>query len=463
MYLNKIIETWKNPLNFKPKSKVRKEDILKIIEAGRWSPSADNQQVWRFMVIDDLESKDVVIKSILAGDPRLTTTLQEIKKPILKSSFIFSPENFNAKTDKYRDSIHRNRVTDENCAYSASFFILCMHKSTRIGKMFGFVDIGSAITNIVLISYDLGFHTRLIRNFDREIIKKDLNLPQSIIIDTIIAIGKADKLDDLVEYKSKNFKDFYLYNLWDENLTEEYLSSKKPSIQNYNIEVRDAILDRRSIRNYDVSKLISKNIISEIMKSGMMIPLVLGGEPYVKFIIIDSDLQLKKIAKTARIVIRQSHVQKVLLIVVATYDCSNNSPGFYAEVDTGSIIQNMLLRAHTLGVGSCWIGAFNRKVVRKILNVPEDWHIPSMAIFGYPNKYPKPTPRLDLGKICYYNSWENNIEKRRRTPLPDYHVLSVGFRKLRKTRVQSILRSRKVGDLKGIPEFEKLIKSNDFE
>ena len=69
--------------------------------------------------------------------------------------------------------------------------------------LFGFVDMGGAITNIILMSYDLGFHTRLVRIFDREFIKQKLNLPKSVIVDTIIAIGKADKLNEISEYKTK--------------------------------------------------------------------------------------------------------------------------------------------------------------------------------------------------------------------------------------------------------------------
>jgi nitroreductase len=340
MYLNEIINTWKNPLSFKSGAHVSKDDVLKIIEAGRWSPSADNQQVWRFLVIDEPKKKEVVIHSILAGDPRLTTTLQVVQKPILKSSFTFSIENYNAKDDKYRDFIYKSRPDNEKCALTASIFIICTHKSTRIGKIFGFVDMGGAITSMILLSYELGLHTQIIRNFDRELIREKLNLPQSIIIDTIIAIGKADKLNNIPELKIKKFEDFFFYNLWDEKINNDFSHLEKKAIQNYNIEVRDAILDRRSIRNYVVNRSISKNIIYEIMKAGMIIPLVIN-KAYIKIIIIDGKTILKKIAKTARVVIKQSHVQKVPLIIVATYDCSNNSTGFYAEVDTGSIIQSM--------------------------------------------------------------------------------------------------------------------------
>ena len=452
MYLKNIIEEWKNPLKFKPKTQVSKDDILKIIEAGRWSPSADNQQVWRFLVIEDEKGKKIIVQSILNGDPRLTTTLQEVKKPKLRNNFIFSTENFNARTDKYEGDISKDYSDILNCAETSSLFIICTHKNTIIGRAFGFVDMGGAITNMIIMSYDLGYHIRWIRIFDREFIRERFHIPKSVYIDAIITVGEADKLSNIPEYKMKEIKDYYFHNLWDETFKA---SDTNSNLQNYKIEAVDAIVDRRSIRSYDENRSISNSIDSELIKAGMMVPLTIN-KPYIKTVIVDNKNILRKIAKSARIIIKQHHVQNVPLIDVITYDCSNNSPGFYAEIDSGAIIQNLLLRAHTLGIGTCWIGAFNRNVVKDILKIPEDWHIPSIAIFGYPKAYPKPTPRLDIGKICYYNSWNKQIKKRHRTILPDNHVLSVSFRKLKKTRVNTILRTRRVGDIKGIPEFENL-------
>jgi len=456
MLLKEIIETWKSPLQFIADIDISKEDKLKILEAGRFAPSAGNQQVWRFLLVDDKNSKDLIIQSIQARDPRLTTLQQEVKKPKLRNNFIYSIENFNAETDKYKEEIFEKAFEDITCAKSASFFIICTHKNTITGKMFGHTDMGAAITNIIIMSYELGYHCRWIRIFDRELIRERYNIPQSIFIDAILAIGKLKDSMDIVEYKTKSTREFYLYNQWNVPLRKKDLQFNNINLQNYEIKAVDAILDRRSIRSFNENKFIPKGIILELLKAGMMLPMTVN-HPYIKIIIIDNKDLLNQIAKNSKIVIKQSHVGEVPLIIVISYDCSNNSPGFYAETDTGSIIQSILLRAHTLGVGSCWIGAFNRKIVRRILKIPEDWHIPSMAILGYPNDYPKPTPRVDLGKICYCNIWGNRIKKRRRTLLPDYFALSIWSRKFRDTRVTTLLRKRKVGLVKDIPEFEQFL------
>ncbi|NVM34667.1 MAG: nitroreductase family protein [Candidatus Lokiarchaeota archaeon] len=456
MFLKEIIETWTNPVQFIEGIEISKNDKLKIVEAGRFAPSAGNQQVFRFLLIDNENSNKIIIQSIEARDPRLASTLKQIKKPNLRNNFVYSIENFNAKTDKYKVYIYEHHFDDINCAKSASFFIICTHKNTITGKMFGHTDMGAAITNMILMAYDLGYHCRWIRIFDREFIRERFNIPLSIFIDAILVVGKVKENVEITEYKAKDVNDFYFYNQWDENLTIKDWQSENIEFNNYDIEVVDAIVDRRSIRSFNENKSIPRSIILELLKAGMIIPLTIN-HPYLKIIVVEDRSFLNQIAKHSKIVLKQSHVGEVPLIIVITYDCSNNSPGFYSETDSGSIIQSILLRAHTLGIGSCWIGAFNRKVVRKILKIPEDWHIPSMAIFGYPNNYPKPTPRVDLGKVCYYNSWKNHIKKRKRTLLPDYFALSIWFRKFRNTQVTTLLRKRKVGIVKGIPEFEQFL------
>jgi len=44
---------------------------------------------------------------------------------------------------------------------------------------------------------------------------------------------------------------------------------------------------------------------------------------------------------------------------------------------------NMTLMATALGIGSCWIGAFEEKALRSILHIPENLKIIALITFGY--------------------------------------------------------------------------------
>ena len=60
----------------------------------------------------------------------------------------------------------------------------------------------------------------------------------------------------------------------------------------------------------------------------------------------------------------------------------------------GACIQNMLLEAYSLGLGSCWLGEIlNRKEdVEKLLKIPDDCELMAVVTLGYPDeKVAKPS------------------------------------------------------------------------
>ncbi|TFF98922.1 MAG: hypothetical protein EU541_06270 [Promethearchaeota archaeon] len=456
MELKNLITNWNHPVDLKSESKLENELILKLISAAHWAPSAENEQVWKFFIITENNAKNLIVNAIRQQDPRLMTKTPITDTPKLSSRFKFSPSNFNAETDKYNRWIEPTHNEDMKCAKKCSFFIIFFHTDKVLGETFGQTEIGASINNTILTARTFGYNCRLIRNFDRDYIKEQFNIPEGNFVDAILAVGIENFEDNnKPEIKKKEYSDYYFMNKWGNKLNLPQMQ-KQENINEYNVNVIDAIVDRRSIRNFREDKKIPQSIIYELIEAGMMPPLITH-QPYIKVIIVDDSKLLQEIADNSKIVLKQKHVQQVPLLFVITYDCSNNSPGFYAEIDTGAIIQNILLRAHSLGIGSCWIGAFSRRITKNILNIPDNWYIPSLAIFGYPNDYPRPTPRKDLGKICYINEWENEIQKRKRSLFPSSHIFSILLRKIHNTRKKTILRDRKVGKVINIPEFTRYL------
>jgi nitroreductase len=54
--------------------------------------------------------------------------------------------------------------------------------------------------------------------------------------------------------------------------------------------------------------------------------------------------------------------------------------------DTAAAIENMLLTAYSLGLGTCWIGAFEEIEVREALRIPEGVRPVALVPVGYPAK-----------------------------------------------------------------------------
>ncbi|MBU4590238.1 MAG: nitroreductase family protein, partial [Candidatus Omnitrophica bacterium] len=76
----------------------------------------------------------------------------------------------------------------------------------------------------------------------------------------------------------------------------------------------------------------------------------------------------------------------------------------FALVDVAIACEHLVLQAEDEGVGTCWLGWFNEKKVKKILNIPERKKIDIIISMGYPEKdEPKERIRRPLDKIRRFN------------------------------------------------------------
>jgi nitroreductase len=71
----------------------------------------------------------------------------------------------------------------------------------------------------------------------------------------------------------------------------------------------------------------------------------------------------------------------------------------YCLQDTAAAVQNILLTAFSLGLGSCWIGAFKEGEARKVINAPKEMRPIALIPIGYPNEVPPPRKRRPLSEI----------------------------------------------------------------
>jgi len=67
----------------------------------------------------------------------------------------------------------------------------------------------------------------------------------------------------------------------------------------------------------------------------------------------------------------------------------------------------MLTLATNLGLGTCWIGAFDELKVKEILEIPESIEVIGLITLGYPDEKAEIPPRVELEKIVHWESWSN--------------------------------------------------------
>jgi SagB-type dehydrogenase family enzyme len=100
----------------------------------------------------------------------------------------------------------------------------------------------------------------------------------------------------------------------------------------------------------------------------------------------------------------------VVIVVCADEDRSWQRYGsrgrtLYCLQDTAAAAQNVHLAAYSLGLGTCWVGAFNEEETRSILNVPEGTRPIAMIPVGYADESPSLRSKRPKSQIVHYETF----------------------------------------------------------
>lgn len=149
--------------------KVRKDQLVSLVEAARLAPSAMNQQALRYRLVTEEEA------SLLLPHIRLGTALPDMKLPL--------------------------EGTEPN-----AFVVVC---STKEGR-FVDVDMGIAAQTILLRAVEMGLNGVCIAAFDPEAVQKVLNL--SLTPQLLIAVGRSAERVEVVDIVEGDSQTYYRKN-----------------------------------------------------------------------------------------------------------------------------------------------------------------------------------------------------------------------------------------------------------
>ena len=164
------------------------------------------------------------------------------------------------------------------------------------------------------------------------------------------------------------------------------------------MSVLEVILSRRSIRSYE-NKEIPKQVLDQIIEAGRQSPSAVNKQPY-RFVVVTKP-ELKKEMKS----IFSRFLEKAPVLIVGCANTKSRLTGKWAVTDTTIALQNMVIAASSLGVGSCWIGSFNEQKTKQALKIPEDWKIVALVSFGYPDETPKPRKKKSTNELFGVNQF----------------------------------------------------------
>jgi nitroreductase len=169
------------------------------------------------------------------------------------------------------------------------------------------------------------------------------------------------------------------------------------------LDILSLLKSRRSIRVY-LDKPVPRDLLLQILEAGRWAPTAVNLQPWHFIVVTDSETR-KKIGEVARFFfVKFSHIEKAPVVLVLCFDTRKGKYGRYDATLAGG---NMMIMATSLGLGTCWIGAFDKFKVKEILGIPENIEPIGLITLGYSEGKAEAPQRIELEKIVHWESWSN--------------------------------------------------------
>ena len=163
----------------------------------------------------------------------------------------------------------------------------------------------------------------------------------------------------------------------------------------------ELIFSRRSIRRYE-NRGVPDDVLQQILEAGRQAPSAVNRQP-IRFVVVKDQDLLEKLCNN--IIVR--FVKKAPVAIVGCADTTSLLTGKWAVVDAAIAMQNMVIAAWSLGIGSCWIGACNKKKIKRLLKIPDKWKVVALLTFGYPAEHPKKRKKKPFEKLFNFNTFQS--------------------------------------------------------
>lgn len=168
------------------------------------------------------------------------------------------------------------------------------------------------------------------------------------------------------------------------------------------MELMEAVRGRRSVRSF-LDRPVEEEKLRAVLGAGRLAPSARNMQDR-RFIVVRDRATRLELAEAAR---KQAFVGQAPVVIACcgTSDLVMTCGQPAYVVDVAIAVDHMTLAAFSLGLGTCWIGAFYEDQVKEILGVPESVRVVALLPLGYPSESPRATPRKSLDDVVAYERW----------------------------------------------------------
>lgn len=173
------------------------------------------------------------------------------------------------------------------------------------------------------------------------------------------------------------------------------------------MDVLEAIKTRRSVRAF-TNQPVSDEKVKQLLDAARWAPSAGNIQPW-EFIVVRNP-EIKRGLATAAL--NQTFIEEAPVVIVVCANQLRSGQGYgsrgvnlYCLQDTAAATENMLLTACTLGLATCWVGAFNEEEARNVLKVPNSVRPVAIIPVGYPGVKPEAPERRPLTEIVHHETF----------------------------------------------------------
>ena len=169
------------------------------------------------------------------------------------------------------------------------------------------------------------------------------------------------------------------------------------------MEFLELAKQRYSVRAYK-SNPVEEDKLQQVLEAARLDPTASNRQTF-QFIVIHT---AGKEEEVSRIYHRPWFVQAPIVICacgIPDQAWAKSDGKNYCDVDVTIAMDHLILAAADLGLGTCWIAAFDPVAAREILGLPDEVQPIAFTPLGYPNDQPKDKMRKSIGELVRYEHW----------------------------------------------------------
>ncbi len=166
------------------------------------------------------------------------------------------------------------------------------------------------------------------------------------------------------------------------------------------MEFLELIRKRYSVRAYKPTP-IEEEKLHKVLEAAILAPTAANKQPFRLIVLKTAGRE----ADLRRVYARDWFVQAPLVICACAVKGESwvrRDGKNYADVDTTIAFDHLILAAHDLGLGTCWIAAFNPAAAREVLQLPAELEPIAFTPLGYPADEWKPKKRRPASDLVQY-------------------------------------------------------------